>query len=120
MNNDRRKEIDQAIKDLEALQKSWNALMDELGPIRERLEEIKEEAASISETLTEIKDAEQESYDNMPESLQGSERGEASQHAVTELEAAIEIVDEFKEWDLPEEYPDLDSAITSADSAKNP
>lgn len=66
MNNDRRKEISKALS-------------------------IAEELKS---TLENLRDEEQEYYDNMPESLQGSDKGEAASEAVTNLENAISSMDE--------------------------
>lgn len=60
MNNDRRKRLADLIKVVEEL--------------REALEAIKEE--------------EQEAFDNMPEGLQHSERGEASQAAIDSMDYA--------------------------------
>lgn len=48
----------------------------------------------ISGLLEEIKDEEQEAYDNMPESLQESERGQAMYQAVENLESAIDSLSE--------------------------
>ena len=74
MNNDRRTRIKQAVGMLQ-------------------------EALSILETA---RDEEQEYYDNMPESLQGSERGEAAEQAVSNLEDVCS---------------NLEDAISSAESA---
>lgn len=41
------------------------------------------------ELLEEIKDAEQEAFDNMPESFQQGEKGEAMELAISGLDAAI-------------------------------
>lgn len=41
------------------------------------------------ELLEAIRDDEQEYFDNMPESLQGSTRGEAAEDAISNLEDAI-------------------------------
>ncbi len=73
MNAARRKIIDQII-----------ALLEEIKP---KLEDAK----SMTETLA---DEEREAYDNMPEGLQRSEKGEASDNAATQLEEvkdALEI-----------------------------
>jgi len=74
MNNDRRTRINQAVG-------------------------LMQEALSILETA---RDEEQENYDNMPESLQGSERGEAAEQAVSNLEDTCS---------------NLEDAISSAESA---
>lgn len=49
----------------------------------ERFEEIKAEAI---DQLSEIRDGEQEAYDNLPEALQDSERGENMQNCIDALE----------------------------------
>ena len=67
MNNDRRKRIDEA-----------TALI--------------EEAKSIIEEVTE---AESEVYENMPENLQSSERGELIQEAINNLEYSENSFDEL-------------------------
>ena len=74
MNNDRRTRINQAVG-------------------------LMQEALSILETA---RDEEQEYYGNMPESLQGSERGEAAEQAVSNLEDTCS---------------NLEDAISSAESA---
>jgi hypothetical protein len=40
--------------------------------------------------LTEIRDDEQEAFENLPESLQNGDRGDAMQNSVSQLEDAIE------------------------------
>lgn len=56
------------------------------------------EAMSI---LEHVRDEEQESFDNMPESLQGSERGEAMEEIIYNLEeyrdSLSEIIDGLEE-----------------------
>jgi len=67
MNNERRKEIDKVISELEGL--------------RSRIEDLKGE--------------EQDAFDNMPESLQMAERGEQMQQALDNLENADSTFDEL-------------------------
>ena len=40
--------------------------------------------------MEEVKDEEAEAYENLPEGLQGSERGEAMQEAIDSLESAYD------------------------------
>lgn len=72
MNNTRRKQIQLII----------NALQDNLN----HLEDLKQE--------------EEESFDNLPESLQESERGEAMENAISNLDDAVtylgEVIDYLK------------------------
>jgi len=68
MNNQRRKEI--------------NAVLNELADLRSRIETIQSE--------------EQDAYDNMPEGLQQSERGEKAEQACSELDDAISAFDDLE------------------------
>lgn len=79
MNNDRRKQIRRAIASLEALTASL------------------EEAKTLVE---EIKSEEEDYRDNMPENLQGSDRYEAADSAVSYLEEAYSSLDEISLEDV--------------------
>ena len=57
---------------------------------RKKLDAILEEIETIKDLLEEVKYEEQEAVDNMPESLQGSERYEAMVEAISSLEEALE------------------------------
>lgn len=63
--------------------KRRNAIDSVINELIEKFEEIKAEAI---DQLSEIKDEEQEAYDNLPESLQESERGENMQDCIDALE----------------------------------
>ena len=52
---------------------------------RSRLDELKEQLTGIMSGIEEIRDEEEAAYENLPESLQESERGEAMQNAVDTL-----------------------------------
>jgi len=69
MNNQRRKEI--------------KAVLDELAALRSRVEDLQNE--------------EQDYFDNMPENLQQSERGEKAEQAASRLEDALTAFDEIEE-----------------------
>ena len=81
---------------------------------KERRKEIDNLLLQVSECVTRldclkqdietIRDEEQECYDNLPESLQQGEKGEAMSQAVEYLESAISAID---------------SAIDSANEAEN-
>ena len=66
MNNQRRKEI--------------QAVLDELAALRSRVEDLQSE--------------EQDYFDNMPENLQQSERGEKAEQAASRLEDAFDEIEE--------------------------
>lgn len=68
---------------------------------RKRLEEITEQLQELHNELDELCCEEQEAFDNMPESIQNSERGECAQtkidtigDAMTDLESAIDNLTE--------------------------
>jgi hypothetical protein len=46
----------------------------------------------VEYALTDVAETEQEAFDNMPEGLQNSARGEAMQEALNQLEEAMECI----------------------------
>ena len=82
MNANRRKQISQAI---EMTRKAWDILND------------------VTELLNEVRDDEEDAFDNMPESLQESERGEMMTEAIDNLDSALsldydDLLDELVEY----------------------
>lgn len=59
---------------------------------RKAIQSIMNKLEELMEEIEAIKDEEQEAYDNLPESIQNSERGEAMDSAVYNLEDAAENV----------------------------
>ena len=57
---------------------------------RERLNELIEQVEGIVSEIEEMAEEEQEKYDNMPENMQDSERGEAFQEAAVNLQVAAD------------------------------
>ena len=47
--------------------------------------------------IEDIRDQEQDAFDNLPESLQESERGDAMSEAIDNLESAMESVEEARD-----------------------
>ncbi|NBT31696.1 MAG: hypothetical protein EBT13_07275 [Rhodobacteraceae bacterium] len=74
MNKDRRNRIATAISELEAL------LNDKIADIRMEIESLRDE--------------EQEAFDNLPESLQYAERGQAMEEAINNLDYALDALGE--------------------------
>ena len=68
---------------------------------RKQLQEIQTELRNIYERLDILRDEEQAVYDNTPESLQESERGEKAQEAIDTMESVrdqiLESADEIDE-----------------------
>ena len=62
--------------------KRRNAIESVVNELIEKFEEIKAEAI---DQLSEIRDEEQEAFDNLPEALQDSERGENMQDCIDDL-----------------------------------
>lgn len=61
---------------------------------KERRKQIRDAIAKIESLVQCVLDAEQEAFENMPESLQTSENGIISEEAQENLEAAIEALEE--------------------------
>ena len=53
---------------------------------------------AIQEMIETIKDEEQEAFDNLPENLQGSDRGEAMEAAADNLDSAFNGMDEVLDY----------------------
>jgi uncharacterized coiled-coil DUF342 family protein len=86
MNKDRRKAID-AIKD--------------------KVEDLRMQAEQPAQEITDLAGEEQDYFDNMPESLQGGDRGQAAEAAIGELESAASDLESI----------DFDSIVTALESA---
>ena len=69
----------------------WNKKEDMMNKLRRKeiakAIELMEEAREILET---VRDEEQEAYDNMPESLQNSERGETMEEYISTIEGCMD------------------------------
>ena len=52
---------------------------------------------SVYEIIFQVAEEEQDCFDNLPENLQESDRGEKMEEAISELENAAEKIDEGKE-----------------------
>lgn len=80
MNNSRRKQIRDVAKKIAAAYETFSSSLQE----------------SLSE-LQDITSDEQDAFDNLPESLQYSERGEAMQEAIDNLETACQSLEDFSQ-----------------------
>lgn len=72
----------------------------ELSKLTERFDELTSMACELREQLEGIRDEEQEYYDNMPESLQGGEKGETAQSAIDAMETVIMALEEVESADF--------------------
>ena len=64
---------------------------------RKWLEDVSEKIAQAKEELEQIMDEEQEAYDNMPESIQESERGEQMYDNIDNLSTLISDLEDILE-----------------------
>lgn len=67
-------------------------------PRRKSIQEVIDQLEELKSTIETIMDEEQEAYDNLPENLQGSERGEAMSEAADNLDSAYNSMDEVLEY----------------------
>ena len=61
---------------------------------RKAIEEIIDQMGTLKEQIESVCEEEQEAYDNLPESIQYSERGEAMSEAASDLEDAASSIDD--------------------------
>lgn len=61
---------------------------------RKQIEILRTKLDDAKSEIEILKDAEQESYDNMPESFQCGERGDKSQTAIDALDSAAQSLEE--------------------------
>lgn len=64
---------------------------------RERLQRISGLICEARELLETVRDDEQEAFDNMPENLQGSERGEQMEEWICTMEEAIDSLSDIED-----------------------
>ncbi|ACB28235.1 hypothetical protein [Methylobacterium radiotolerans] len=77
-----------------------NDRRDAITKIIERISEMQAMAASIREEVETIRDEEQEYFDNMPEGLANSERGEKAENAIDQLNQVIDDLESLGENDF--------------------
>lgn len=63
---------------------------------REAIQKVLDQMLELKERVESLKDEEQEAFDSMPESLQQSDRGQASEAAASALESAVDAFDEIE------------------------
>ena len=62
---------------------------------RKVISDIQDQLSTLAEAINNVWDEEQEAFDNLPEGLQESERGEAMQEAINALESAASLCEEL-------------------------
>ena len=61
---------------------------------RKRISDIIERLESLQGDIEELKNEEEEAYDNIPEGLKSSERGESCENAIFNLDEAYSALDD--------------------------
>lgn len=64
---------------------------------RKQISEVLGTLDYLRETIEDIHAEEEEAFENLPESLEGSDRYDAMEEAVSNLEDAVDLVDELIE-----------------------
>lgn len=67
-------------------------------PRRKRIDAVMSKLKKLTAELEAIKKEEEEAFDNLPESLQETERGEAMQEAIDNLDEAISNLADATEY----------------------
>ena len=98
MNKERRSALSQGLMSLE------NSI-EEFDGLKER---VAQELSVIEDSLGE----EQDYFDNMPESIQNSEKGEMAQEAIDKLQEAVDLVNEFLQTEV--NYQEIDDLVCQA------
>jgi predicted RNase H-like HicB family nuclease len=65
---------------------------------RSRIDEIIQKIEDLTYDIDVLRDEEEESYENLPESIQYSDRGETMSEAIDNLESAISSLEEATEY----------------------
>lgn len=78
-----------------------------LKAIIKQLEELDSLKQSIQEQLQEVIDEEQEAFDNMPESLQYSDRGEQMEEYIGIMEEAVSNLESLDVDDIMSQLEDI-------------
>lgn len=102
MNNERRKAIKSLYGEIEITKGSSHndstleQLAENIGIAIRTFNERKQE---IKSSLEELRDAEEEYIDNMPENMQSGEKYDAAKQAVSDLDEAIDMLDDTDDFE---------------------
>ncbi len=98
MNNDRRKDIRALYEDAGTKAAPIECAINSLLKLRDAAvsatEAFKAAASSLKDDIEAIRDEEQEYRDNMPENMQSSERADAAENAIAELDNAAAALED--------------------------
>lgn len=122
MNNTRRKELYSAIDELESLLNLVQARAVEFADNEDLCVSVSGDISSVADQIDTLYDEEQDAYDNLPEGLQLSERGETMCDNIDALDnCRSEIEDaasDIEDGNVMEAIGLLESAISYANSVE--
>ena len=98
MNKERRSALSEGLMNLENSIELFDVLK----------ERVARELSVIEDSLND----EQDYFDNMPEGIQNSEKGEMAQEAIDKLQEAVDLVNEFLETEV--NYQEIDDLVSQA------
>lgn len=110
MNKQRRKTINNFIDNVGEMRRKADGIINALTA-------LKEEASRLRESVDDVREEEQEYRDNMPDSMADSERANAADEAISQLEEAISALDVIDEFSIDEIDDALDSLIDCFNNA---
>ena len=87
-----------------------NARRKTLGDLADELRNLSGQYDDIKTQIETVRDEEQEAFDNMPESLQGGEKGQLAEAAIEAMDEAIGSIEAIDS--------SLDDAIGSLETAQ--
>lgn len=93
----------------------------ELAEVIQKLNQVRDKSDLYNEisTLEDIKSDEESYYDNIPENLQYSQRAEASEEAIDNLDEALDLLNEVYDMDEFDKDNDLiQQAISKIENAR--
>lgn len=106
MNNQRRRDIATLVQKLRSLKEDTGDLLDAF------------DVGGLVEDSDDLRSQETEYFDNMPESLQSGEKGEAASVAIDHLDTACESLEEFQ-TEITDLLDRLDEICDSLENASS-
>jgi hypothetical protein len=95
-----------------ARRKKLKAIYQRVDDLNGLLSNVKYLADELRSDLQDECDGEEESYGNLPESLQNGDKGQAMQEAIDTMQTALSALEEVAN------VPDLDEAMEALDNAQ--
>lgn len=85
-----------------------NIRRKQLQEISERVSTLLDQLRDCKDELEQIREDEQEAYDNLPESIQDGDRGQAMQNSIDAIESACDTLMGYEDLDISS---DIENAV---------